>query len=79
MPVKDGIEATREIRQFEEENDLPRVRIVAVTCFSTDEYQRDAFTAGVDMYLVKPVSMKALKPILEMDPNIVNPPENSSY
>lgn len=31
MPVKDGIQATKEIRQFEHENGLPRVRIVAVT------------------------------------------------
>lgn len=31
MPVKDGIQATKEIRQFEHENSLPRVRIVAVT------------------------------------------------
>ncbi|KAF8862084.1 hypothetical protein BDZ45DRAFT_799469 [Acephala macrosclerotiorum] len=73
MPVKDGIEATREIRTFEAENNLPRVRIAAVTCFSSAEYQRDAFAAGVDLFLVKPVPMKALKPILEMDPNIVNP------
>lgn len=76
MPIKDGIEATREIRRFEAERNLPRVRIAAVTCFSSEEYQKDAFAAGVDIFLVKPVPMKALKPILEMDPNIVNPPRD---
>jgi len=73
MPVKDGIEATRDIREFEAEKSLPRVRIAAVTCFSSDEYQKDAFAAGVDIFLVKPVPMKALKPILEMDSNVVSP------
>ena len=55
MPVKDGITATREIRRFELENSLPRVRIVALTCFSSEEMQRDAFLSGIDTYLVKPI------------------------
>ncbi len=74
MPVKDGIAATKEIRQFEREASLPRVRIAALTCFSSEEYQRNAFAAGVDLFLVKPVPMKALKPILEMDPGVVVTP-----
>jgi hypothetical protein len=52
------------------EGSLPRVRIAALTCFSSEEYQRNAFAAGVDLFLIKPVPMKALKPILEMDPDI---------
>ena len=74
MPVKDGITATREIRQFERETSLPRVRIAALTCFSSEEYQSNAFAAGVDMFLVKPIPMKALKPVLEMDPDVVVSP-----
>jgi CheY-like chemotaxis protein len=73
MPVKDGIAATNEIRQFELENSLPRVRIAALTCFSSEEYQQNAFSAGVDLFLVKPIPMKALKPVLEMDPDVVAP------
>ena len=74
MPVKDGIIATTEIRRFELEASLPRVRIAVLTCFSSDEYQTNAFAAGADLFLVKPVPMKALKPILEMDPEGVVPP-----
>ncbi len=74
MPVKDGIAATKEIRQFEREASIPRVRIAVLTCFSTEEYQRNAFAAGADLFLVKPVPMKALKPILGMDPEVVVPP-----
>ncbi len=74
MPVKDGIAATQEIRQFEHESSLPRVRIAVLTCFSSEEYQKSAFAAGADLFLIKPVPMKALKPILEMDPGVVIPP-----
>jgi CheY-like chemotaxis protein len=74
MPIKDGITATKEIRQFERESSLPRVRIAALTCFSSEEYQTNAFAAGVDLFLVKPIPMKALKPVLEMDPDVVVPP-----
>jgi CheY-like chemotaxis protein len=74
MPVKDGIAATKEIRQFERDTSIPRVRIAALTCFSTEEYKKNAFAAGVDLFLVKPMPMKAFKPILEMDPDVVVPP-----
>ncbi|CAG8978942.1 hypothetical protein HYALB_00013333 [Hymenoscyphus albidus] len=76
MPVMDGISATRKIRQFENENSLPRVRIVALTCFSSDEYQKNAFEAGVDIFLVKPVLMKNLLPLLK-DLDVVAPPRAS--
>ncbi|KAE9374282.1 hypothetical protein N431DRAFT_371753 [Stipitochalara longipes BDJ] len=74
MPVKDGITATKEIRQFELEASLPRIRIAVLTCFSSEEYQTNAFAAGADLFLIKPVPMKALKPILEMNPEVVVPP-----
>lgn len=74
MPVMDGISSTRQIRQFEKENSLPRVRIVALTCFSSEEYQKNAFEAGMDVFLVKPVLMKNLRPLLDLDPDVVIPP-----
>jgi len=74
MPIMDGLVSTQKIRQFEEENRLPRTRIVALTCFSSPEYQRDAFFSGVDMFLIKPVAMKTLQPLLELDPEIIFSP-----
>ncbi|PBP15573.1 M3R8, histidine kinase-group I protein sequence [Diplocarpon rosae] len=68
MPVMDGLTSTRYIRAFESQHGLPRTRIIALTCFSSTQYQRDAAESGVDMYIVKPVPMKSLKPILELDP-----------
>jgi len=73
MPVMDGLVSTQKIRQFEKENSLPRTRIIALTCFSSPEYQRDALFSGIDMFLIKPVPMKTLQPLLELDPENVVP------
>lgn len=70
MPVMDGLTSSRHIRAYESENTLPRTRIVALTCFSSPEYQRDAALSGVDIFLIKPVPMKTLKPILSLDPDV---------
>ncbi|TVY35456.1 Hybrid signal transduction histidine kinase B [Lachnellula subtilissima] len=71
MPVMDGLTSSRRIRAHESNNNIPRTRIVALTCFSSAEYQRDAALSGIDIFLIKPVPMKTLKPILEMEPNDV--------
>ncbi|TVY88039.1 Hybrid signal transduction histidine kinase B, partial [Lachnellula willkommii] len=71
MPVMDGLTSSRRIRAHESGNGISRTRIVALTCFSSAEYQRDAALSGIDIFLIKPVPMKMLKPILEMDPNVV--------
>ena len=69
MPVMDGLLSSRKIRDFELEHSFPRTRIVAMTCFSSVETQAEAFSSGMDMFLIKPVPMKALKPVLGMDPD----------
>ncbi|TVY80825.1 Hybrid signal transduction histidine kinase B [Lachnellula suecica] len=70
MPIMDGLTSTRHIRAFENEKSLPRTRIVALTCFSSADYQRDASLSGIDHFFVKPVPMKTLRPILELDPDV---------
>ncbi|MDD2594970.1 MAG: response regulator [Bacteroidales bacterium] len=55
MPLMDGIEATRKIRQFD--NYTP---IVALTAYRHDENRRAALDAGCDDFLTKPVSKDAL-------------------
>ena len=55
MPVMGGLESTRQIRRFEDENGLQRSTIVALTGLASAQDQHDALDARVDMYLVKPV------------------------
>lgn len=63
MPVMDGIEATREIRKFEEESTASRKRtqIIALTASDHDKYRQRAFEAGVDDFVIKPVRMARVR------------------
>lgn len=64
MPVMDGFEATRKIRQWEQAQKRPRVPIVALTAGAFEEDRQNCLTAGMDDFLPKPVNFKALKDAL---------------
>jgi CheY-like chemotaxis protein len=66
MPVMDGITSSSKIREYEEEHELPRAAIMAVTGVASSETQEQAFAAGIDDYLVKPLSLHDLKRILSV-------------
>ena len=61
MPVLDGLNATRAIRQFEEGSDIP---IVAVTAYG-DFYKDKALDAGCTDVISKPLHFEQLQPIIE--------------
>ncbi|TGO47660.1 hypothetical protein BCON_0268g00080 [Botryotinia convoluta] len=71
MPIMDGLTSARYIRNHESLYNLPRVRIVALTCFGTEEHRRDAAMSGIDIFLTKPINMKSLKPVVDLDPENV--------
>lgn len=62
MPVMDGIEATRRIRQLKSSDELPIVALTANAMQGTAEL---CFEAGMNGYLTKPIARKAL--IVELD------------
>jgi CheY-like chemotaxis protein len=64
MPNFDGYWATREIRNWERQNRLKHTPIIAVTAFAHEEDPRKSFEAGLDGYLVKPVSKETLLRII---------------
>lgn len=57
MPVMDGLEATRRIRQLPGAEHLP---IIALTAGAMDEERNAAVLAGVDDFATKPIGMKPL-------------------
>jgi signal transduction histidine kinase/CheY-like chemotaxis protein len=64
MPEMDGLSATRRWRTREAELQRPRVPIVAVTGNAQAEDRLACLAAGMDDYLVKPVSSAQLKQLL---------------
>jgi CheY-like chemotaxis protein len=64
MPVLDGYEATRKLRERETRLRLPRVPIVALTANAFDEDAVQSLAAGMDAHLAKPYSRTQLRELL---------------
>lgn len=68
MPVMDGLDATKHIRNFEKEENLRRdkaVTIIALTGLGQADVQSDAIGSGMDLFLTKPVPLKTLAPLIK--------------
>ncbi|NET10021.1 MAG: response regulator [Symploca sp. SIO2B6] len=67
MPVMDGYEATKAIRLLEQQGDerQDKVIIVALTANVLEADRVRAFSAGMDDYLTKPVTVDVLKNTLD--------------
>jgi len=65
MPVMDGLEATRLIRQREKQQGRPRTTIVALTAHAADQDRSRCLEAGMDDYLGKPFRMQDLSRMME--------------
>ena len=63
MPVMDGYETTRIIRNFQDPK-VAEIPIVALTADALPEEKTRAFNCGVNAYLVKPVDMPSLLKVL---------------
>ena len=64
MPVMDGIEATRKIRQMESSSGK-HTPIIALTAHALAEQRQHMLTSGLDDYLSKPVSEQQLLQMLQ--------------
>jgi CheY-like chemotaxis protein len=68
MPVMDGISATRALRERERAQGLPRTRVIALSGNSAADYGEACVQAGMDGFLVKPVSLDSLRAVLQPAP-----------
>ena len=66
MPMMDGLVATSKIREYEKEQSLRPTIIMAVTGVASDTVQQQALSVGMDDYLVKPISLRGLRQIMNI-------------
>ena len=64
MPVMDGFDATRVIRQREAEEGRSRLPIIALTADAFEDDRQHCLDTGMDDFLAKPVVLKALRSVL---------------
>jgi CheY-like chemotaxis protein len=64
MPVMDGYTATKAIRSWERDHDLPPTPIIALTALALKEEAARIFEAGCNTHLTKPVKKSTLLEVL---------------
>jgi len=73
LPVMNGVEATRAIRNGEAGQDKANIPIIALTAYAMNGDREKFLAAGMDDYLSKPVRMedlmKALTRVVEATPH----------
>lgn len=66
MPVMDGLESTRKIREYEQEVESARpATIIAITGVGSESVKSECMESGMTQFLTKPVKFKTLQQLLE--------------
>ena len=65
MPVMDGYAATKAIRAWERQQDLPKTQIIALTALALKEEAEKIFEAGCNAHMTKPIKRHTLLEVLQ--------------
>jgi signal transduction histidine kinase/CheY-like chemotaxis protein len=65
MPIMSGLEATKKILEYEKENNIKHIPIVALTANVIESDREKYLSSGMDRYLKKPIDVKELLVIIE--------------
>ncbi len=68
MPIMDGYQALKNIRDIEKEHNIPddkQTKIIMTTALNEEKNVKKAFELGCTVYCAKPIDMDKLKSTLE--------------
>jgi CheY-like chemotaxis protein len=66
MPILDGFEATKKIRQMERDGRLKESPcIIALTAYATESFKKKCLNSGMEDVITKPISAKQIGTLLE--------------
>ena len=65
MPIMDGVESFKKIREFEEKNSLKQIPIIALTANAIKGDREKYINIGMNDYLSKPIELEDLENIIE--------------
>lgn len=75
MPFMDGLSLSEIVKE-----EFPKIKIIIISGYDDFEYARQAITAGVDQYLLKPVTRSTLRNVLlELKEKIEQDMEQKDY
>ncbi|KAK5093405.1 hypothetical protein LTR70_004765 [Exophiala xenobiotica] len=70
MPVMDGLESTRKIREYERQSQSKKpATIIAITGVGSESVRKECMDAGMTLFLTKPIKFKILHQLLEQHRN----------
>jgi signal transduction histidine kinase/CheY-like chemotaxis protein len=64
MPVIGGVEATQKILEYEKQNNLPHIPIIALTANALAGDKEKYMSQGMDDYTTKPLDIKAIEELI---------------
>jgi len=64
MPLMDGNEATKKIREYEEKENLPKCKIVGLSSYSLQQHIDAGMNELMDDYMTKPIDADKFKKII---------------
>ena len=76
MPVMDGVEATHKILEYEKENKLSHVPIIALTANVVTRDREHFISEGMDDYATKPLDVETLKRLISQYCHMKSSSEN---
>ena len=65
MPIKDGYQATREIREIIRKDNLDDITIIGLTAHTGEENKKRCLEAGMTNVLSKPIPVKELRRLVK--------------